>query len=310
MKTVFISFLFVLSSFIAVGQPIYSKAFGKPTDNPIIFLHGGPGSSSVYFEAAAAKKLSDQGFYVIIYDRRGEGRSVNQQAKMNYEEAFNDLNNIYKKYSLTKANLIGFSFGGLITSQYAVKYPDKVKSIILVSALLSQQASYHTILNSTERIYAQQDDRISLEDLRSISKMDTNSIGYRTAVFKHASKNGYFSLKHPDSLAKAIYSTYKTDSLIKSYVKNEQAVVTFWKHEILKNIDVLPQIKKLVNAGISIYALYGKQDGLYSSNQVAQLAQIIGVSRLKYLDNCSHTLFIDQQTKFIDSIKDWLNVSL
>ena len=307
MKPLLISLLFILNALSTVGQPLYSKAFGKPTDNPIIFLHGGPGSSSVYFEATTAKKLANQGFYVIIYDRKGEGRSANQHAKMNFEEAFNDLNDIYKKYGLTKANLIGFSFGGLITSQYAIKFPDKVKSIILVSALLSQQASYHTILNSTEKIYTQQDDGAGLDDLHSIAKMDTNSIGYRTAVFKHAIKNGYFSLKNPDSLAKVIYSTYKTDPLIKSYVKNEQAVETFWKHELLKNINVLPQLKMVKNAGIPIYALYGKQDGLYSKNQVAQLSKIVGVSRLKYLDNCSHTLFIDQQTKFIESLKGWLN---
>jgi proline iminopeptidase len=144
-------FLF-FTSYVAVSQPLYSKAFGLRTNNPVIFLHGGPSSSSVYFEATAAQKLANQGFYVIIYDRRGEGRSVNKHAKMNYDEAFRDLNGIYKKYKLTQANLIGFSFGGLVTSLYAQKYPKKVKSIILVSSLLSQQASYNTILNTTETI--------------------------------------------------------------------------------------------------------------------------------------------------------------
>jgi proline iminopeptidase len=143
--------------------------------------------------------------------------------------------------------------------------------------------------------------------LRIIAKMDTNSIEYRTAVFEHAIKNGYFTLKNPDSLAKSIYSTYKTEPLIKSYEKNGQAVQTFWRHEIMKNIDVLPVLKTLKNTGMPIYALYGKQDGLYSIAQVEQLAQVIGMSKLKYLDNCSHTLFVDQQSKFIESLKDWLN---
>ncbi|SEJ84931.1 proline iminopeptidase [Dyadobacter sp. SG02] len=288
------------------GQSLYSKAFGKETDEPVLFLHGGPGSSSVYFEATTAQKLADEGFYVIIYDRRGEGRSRDSLARMNYEEFLDDVNRIYQKYHITGAHLIGFSFGGLVTTLFAEKYPDKVKSIILTSALVSQQASYNTILRSVQRIYRDQNDTASLATLSRISEMDTLSLAYRTEVFAHASKNGFFNLQNPDSEAQRIYATYKTDTLIKSYVKNERAVETLWKNEERKNIDVTPVLHKLARAGIPIYAIYGKQDGLYSSNQITRLRQITGKSRLIYLENCSHTVFIDQQAKFIGALKGWL----
>lgn len=256
MKAIYISIIFILTSYLASGQHLYSRTFGKSTSKPIIFLHGGPGSSSVYFETKTARKLANQGFYVIIYDRRGEGRSVDHAAKINYEEAFEDLNSIYKKYGLIQANLLGFSFGGLVTTLYAEKYPQKVRSIILVSSLLSQQASYNTILNTTKAIYEQQGDSVSLNDLAIIEKLDTSSIEYRTAVFRHATKNGYFTLKNPDSLAKSIYATYDTDALIKKYVKNDHAVETFWANEKMKNIDVIPVLKKLRKENIPVYALY------------------------------------------------------
>ncbi len=287
-------------------QSLYSRAFGEETGEPIVFLHGGPGSSSVYFEATTARKLADEGFYVIIYDRRGEGRSKDPDAKMNYDEFFQDLNSIYKKYGITQANLIAFSFGGLVATLYAEKFPERVKSIILTSALISQQASYNTILNSTEAIYAKQNDTFNLRDLTAIRQMDTNSLRYRTAVFGHASRNGFFTLRNPDPEAAQIYAGYNSDKLITSYVKNQTAVEIFWKNEKLKNIDVIPALKKLTARKVPVYAIYGKQDGLYSEKQIADLAKLTGKSRLRYLDNCSHTVFIDQQRQFIVAVSGWL----
>lgn len=295
-----------LPGFTVQGQSLYSRAFGNAGNEPIIFLHGGPGSSVVYFEATTAQKLADVGFYVIIYDRRGEGRSRDSTASMNYEEFFEDLNSIYEKYHLSRAHLIGFSFGGLVTTLYAEKHPEKVKSIILASALVSQQASYNTILRSVERIYEDQKDPANLVQIRAIREMDTNSLLYRTAVFAHASKNGFFSLPKPDWEARQIYSTYPTDTLITRYVKNDRAVETLWRNEKSKNIDVTPVLKKLRNKKIPVYAIYGKQDGLYSKEQIADLSHITGKSRLVYLDNCSHTCFVDQQAKFIKALKLWL----
>ena len=66
------------------------------------------------------------------------------------------------------------------------------------------------------------------------------------------------------------------------------------------------QLKKLKNEGISIYGLYGKEDGLYSEEQISDLGFIIGKENLKYLTNCSHSVYIDQQKAFIGALVGWL----
>lgn len=289
------------------AQTLYNRAFGRPEDPPIVFLHGGPGSSSVYFEATTARQLAQRGFFVIVYDRRGEGRSKDPKAKMNYEEAFTDLNQIYQIYKLNKANLIGFSFGGLIATQYAQKYPYKVKALVLCSALVSQQQSYDTILRTTKAIYEQRNDTANLHELAAINQLDTTSLTYRTLVFTHASANGFFTLRQPNASARQIYSTYPTDTLISRYVKNEQAVATFWQHEPNHNIDVTPILKRLRQDNMPIYAMYGKQDGLYSPQQIAELERLLSPTHVRYLDTCSHTVFIDQQALFLAATSHWLN---
>ena len=82
MKLFIIFFSLLILSVSIQAQDIYSKAFGNKKGIPVIFLHGGPGFNCVNFEVTTAQKLADKGFYVIVYDRRGEGRSLDDNAKL------------------------------------------------------------------------------------------------------------------------------------------------------------------------------------------------------------------------------------
>src|SRR3972149_184003 len=109
--------LFILFTISIVnGQELYLKTFGSTKDKPVLFLHGGPGYNCVIFEATTAQKLADNGFYVIIYDRRGEGRSLDTSAKFTFQQTFDDLNRILADFKLEKVNLLGHSFGGIVAT--------------------------------------------------------------------------------------------------------------------------------------------------------------------------------------------------
>ena len=78
-----LSIIFFLN---ADAQEIYSKTFGNPNHEPILFLHGGPGYNCANFEATTAQKLANNGFFVIVYDRRGEGRSKDTNAQFTFQK--------------------------------------------------------------------------------------------------------------------------------------------------------------------------------------------------------------------------------
>lgn len=158
------------------AQTIYSKTYGHPNDEPLIYLHGGPGYNAIAFEVSTAQNLADAGFYVIIYDRRGEGRSKDDNAKFTVEELFADLNAIYDKFDVKKANLIGYSFGGILGTLYAVDNPEKVKSIIFTSAPVSIQETFSTIIKSSKAIYKENEDHISLKYIEILENMDKTSL--------------------------------------------------------------------------------------------------------------------------------------
>ncbi|KJD36518.1 alpha/beta hydrolase [Tamlana sedimentorum] len=307
MKKILAIFVFVLSTIIVNAQTVYSKAFGNPNNKPIIFLHGGPGYNSMGFEATTAQKLSENGFYVISYDRRGEGRSPDKDAKFTFNETFDDLNLIFEKFNLTSATLIGHSFGGIVASLFAEKYPNKTKSIILVSAPLSMQETLSTILKTSKSIYTSKKDSVNLNYINMLEKMDKSSLEYSSYCFSHAMQNGFYYTKEPTIEALNIYKRFKTDSLLIKYSSKMtyEAPRGFWQNENYTTIDLKDNLKQILKNRTPVFGLYGKDDGLFSATQIENIEKILGDVNFIYMNNCSHNLFIDQQTKFINALKKW-----
>ncbi|MCD6065678.1 MAG: alpha/beta hydrolase [Bacteroidetes bacterium] len=294
---------FVISS--APAQTLYSKAFGDKKNKALIFLHGGPGYNCANFEVTSAQKLADAGYYVIVYDRRGEGRSTDAKAKFTFEETFTDLNAVYKQYGLQQAGLIGHSFGGIVATLYAEKFPQQVSAVILVGAPVALQETFLTIRESSKKLYLAKNDTMNLMYLGMIEKMDPKSIPYASYCFGHAMQNGFYSPKNRSEEATALYKTLATDSMGKyAGQMTYQAPQGFWTNEHYTSLDLTAAIKNLLVKKMNIFGLYGKDDGLYSAKQVQDLQSLIGADKVKYLDDCSHNVFIDQQTQFIGALKN------
>ena len=306
MKQKLALFFLLLTTFFVNGQILYSKAYGNIDSPAIIFIHGGPSGNSTLFEATTAQSLADKGFYVIVYDRRGEGRSIDSTATFTYQEAFNDLNKIYSIYKIEKANIIGHSFGGLVATLYSDKYPEKVKSLVLAGALFSQQDTYNHILKSVRQIYQIKNDSLMLKKVDEVEKLNRNSSEYRIGCFDLASKNDFFEMPHPTIKANNLRQEYKTSEFYKTNIRNSKAPVLFYKNEALNNIDTKPVLKRLKNKGVKLFAIYGQQDAIFSTSQINDMTRIVRKSNFLSIDNCSHYLFVDQQETFIKTIEKWI----
>lgn len=300
-------FLCLLISYVAQAQKLYIKTFGKPQDKVIIYLHGGPGYNCVNFEATAAQKLSNQGFFVIVYDRRGEGRSEDKKALFTFQQTFDDLNSIYDTYQLKQSVLIGHSFGGIVATLFAEKYPEKIRAILLAGAPVSLQESFKHIITTCKTIYADKKDSNNLKYISMLETMDTTSLMYSSYCFQHAMMNGFYTPKKTTAQAQEIYATFKTDTLLKKYAAKMtfEGPKGFFDHEKYTTINLTNSIKNLLKKKIKFYGIYGKDDGLYSADQIKHLQNLIGKDKLLYLDQCSHNAFIDQQEVFLNTCSTW-----
>ncbi len=287
---------------------LYVNTFGNKENTPIIFLHGGPGYNCAAFEFTAAQKLSEQNYFVIVYDRRGEGRSEDANAKHSFAEAVNDVKSIQEHFGLGKVNLIGHSFGGMLAVKFAEKYPELTQIIILVGAPIYLQESFKHIIQKSKLIYEEKSDNNNLRYVAMLEKMDTTTMQYASYCFMHAMQNGFYSPKVPTEDAKEIYKLFSLNPTLKLYSSNmtQYPPATFAKNDNYTNINLKDNISNLIKNDTKIYGIYGKEDGLYSAIQVEELQSILGEKNLVYYENCSHNSFVDQQKMFIDDINNWL----
>lgn len=287
---------------------LYLKTFGKNTNPALIFLHGGPGSNSSIFERSTAKRLSDSGFFVITYDRRGEGRSANENVKYTFEQTNEDLNSIYKTFNLSSASLLGHSFGAIVAANFTLQNDQKVDNIIFVGGAIDFQATFKDIIASSKEIYQTKNDDVSYQYAQQIENLDSASIQYSSSCFMLALQNGFYSPKKLTDEAKKLYANLGRDTIVKKYgMELTQIPVSgFLANENYTSINISSKIDSLLTNEINIYGIYGKDDGLFSENQIQKLKNQLGDEHVIYLDDCSHSVYVDQQTKFIESIITWL----
>ncbi|HEX9980958.1 MAG TPA: alpha/beta hydrolase [Flavobacterium sp.] len=303
MKTAMLAFVLTFATLSAAAQSIYSKAFGNPKHTPVIFLHGGPGYNAAAFEATTAQKLADTGFYVVVYDRRGEGRSVEVPAAFTFEETFIDLNAICTQYSLKNPILIGHSFGGVVATLFAEKHPKLTAAVVLVGAPVVMQETFRTIISKSKDIYTVKNDVANLKYISMLENMDTKTMEYASYCFGHAMQNGFYTTPSPSKEASDIYLAFRANPLSAHASKMTfEAPQGFLKNESYTSIDLTSSLQSLKAQNFRIYGLYGKDDGLYSAEQVASLGKIIGPGNVQYLEHCSHNVFIDSQAQFINAI--------
>jgi proline iminopeptidase len=305
MQKIILACLLLITISNLQAQTIYSKAFGKPKDNAIIYLHGGPGYNCSNFEITTAQRLADLGFYVIVYDRRGEGRSTDAKAQYNFVETISDLNQLYQQYTIKKATLIGHSFGGIVATRYAEQFPTQVHAIVFVGAPVSLQESFRTIQASCKKIYEGKHDTTNLKYLTMLQSMDTTSLPYASYSFMHAMQNGFYTPKKFTEEAKPLYMLFRIDSVLKTLAGNMtfEGPQGFWQQEHYTTINLTKSIQQLRAKQMPIYGLYGKEDGLYSPQQIEALEVLIGKDNVKYFDQCAHNVFLDRPTEFLQAMK-------
>lgn len=106
---------------------LYYQEKGKGI--PFVLLHGNGGDGN-YFKSQI-DYFSDN-YKMIAVDTRGHGKSPRGNAPFTMNQFVEDLNNLLKKLELSQVILLGFSDGANIAMKYAIKYPEKIKALILI----------------------------------------------------------------------------------------------------------------------------------------------------------------------------------
>ena len=101
---------------------------------PVVLIHGWPLSGASWSEQVPA--LTDAGYRVIVYDRRGFGASEKPESGYDYETLAADLAGMLESLDLRDAVLVGFSMGGGEVARYLANYgEDRVGAGVFAGAV-------------------------------------------------------------------------------------------------------------------------------------------------------------------------------
>jgi pimeloyl-ACP methyl ester carboxylesterase len=119
------------------GIKLYYEIHG--TGRPLVLLHGGLGAGSMF--GANLTELA-KNHQVILVDLQGHGRTADIDRPMTLEAMSDDIAALLAYLKIPKADVMGYSLGGGVALQTAVRHPELVRKLVLVSTVLRSNAYY------------------------------------------------------------------------------------------------------------------------------------------------------------------------
>ena len=113
------------------GRQIWYADTGG-TGVPIVFVHAATGSSLVWENQIPAVRAA--GYRFIAYDRIGSGRSV-LAAGGDPGAAADDLQALMDYLEIGRFHLVGTAAGGIVALDYALSFPERLRSIIVANSI-------------------------------------------------------------------------------------------------------------------------------------------------------------------------------
>lgn len=103
----------------------------------LILIHGVGASLQSWNEVSDTLQAD---FDVLRLDLRGHGESANISEGISIDTFAADVIAVMDAANVTKADLVGFSLGGLIAQRLAVGWPDRFSRVVLLSAVAGRTA--------------------------------------------------------------------------------------------------------------------------------------------------------------------------
>jgi proline iminopeptidase len=211
---------------------------------------------------------------------------------MNMELCLKDIDGLREHLGYEKISLMGNSFGGLITMSYAVKYPDRVKSIILAgSAGIDLEFTSYFRANIQSRLSIQE-----VEEIQSWSGSIRNNVNVKKANYE------MMKLTVP---AYFFYKKYAEGFLneINEETYNHLVSDFLWMDLITKGYDLKPHFKDFTSKALIII---GRQD-IVGETTAYKMHKNIPDSELLIIEECGHIPWIEQPVIFYKTVRGFLN---
>jgi pimeloyl-ACP methyl ester carboxylesterase len=118
---------------------------------PLVLLHGGLGSGEMF---GPVLPLLAERHAVVTVDLQGHGRTADVDRPLDIRTMADDVAGVIEALGLDRPDVAGFSLGGGVALQTAVRHPGAVRRCVSASAAIRRDAAYPDILGQQRQISA------------------------------------------------------------------------------------------------------------------------------------------------------------
>lgn len=271
-------------------------AGSKHNTIPLIIVHGGPGGNHYVFERTIGVKL-EEFLTVIYYEQRGSGRSQapNNDNDYSIDTLVEDLEELKKVLEIPKIHLLGYSFGGQLCLEYALKYPKFVEKLILQAPSIGDY----------ERMY-----NIQLNGFSAIAQGEVKQRIDTLCNSKISLKEKYnqvWQLVDTDTVDSLLFIDQKFAKLNRSLWEESRLINTgIVAKTLFENQPCIPLIERVENIKVDTLIIVGKHDRNTGIEISKEIANNIKNSHLFVFEHSAHFPDIEETNKVVKTIKKFL----
>jgi pimeloyl-ACP methyl ester carboxylesterase len=112
------------------GLRMYYEIHGR--GEPVVLLHGAFMTITTNWEGWIGELSKTR--RVIAVEMQGHGRTADIPRELSSENHADDVAALLKYLEIPRADLIGYSMGGRVAMQVAVRHPDRVRRVVVISS--------------------------------------------------------------------------------------------------------------------------------------------------------------------------------
>ena len=262
---------------------IVSETFGSPRD-PAILLIMGAMASMLWWPEAFCRQLADRGRFVIRYDNRDTGLSTKYPPgapTYTFEDMVDDAMRVLDDHGVAKAHVAGMSMGGMIAQSVALKYPERVSALTVISC--------------------------------SPLGVDTSSLPGTTEAYKEHSAQGAnvdwskreqvldFMVEDVHAIASTLhpFDEERTRAMIEADYDRSGGLASATNHFLLKGGGPQRTIRDLT---VPLLVIHGSADPLFPFEHGQALAKAVRGARLVKVEGGGHELHRNDWPQIVDAI--------
>lgn len=286
----------IREGFIAgAGARIYYKTFGRGV--PLLLLHGGPGADHSDF-LPALEPLAGRCQLVLI-DERGSGRSERLADPAGYtlSNMVKDIERVRKHFRFPRLVVLGHSFGGLLAQAYAVRHPKRILGLVLVGTGSSARCVDRDFRRIRAGLPARLQARLARHEKAGIFQDGAYKKDYAAASARALAPHMYAKppprrFKDPPPLGMEV--------LKEMWVRRSD----FRIDGNLKGFDFTESLKRVEAPALVVI---GDRD-LVSTQTACVTRASLARATLVVMAECAHMVYIDQTTRFIALMEEFLGI--